>query len=276
MSELRLTGKSPDGLNLVLGDSEGAEFTLPISEALRTTINAPHLASVPSASVPAGDELPTISVKEIQRRLRSGETMESIAQDGNISVAKVERFSSPILQERIYILNLSFAIAMRKESAREATNFQEVVFARLRSRGVDLGELAWNTWRLGDATWTITLNYPNRDGHGVATWNFDMTRRALSAQDENARWMIGDEPAIAPPEAGLIYSPPSHPSRFPETSPINSPVVRPVRETPRLVALRDAPTAPDISDGITGRAKVPSWDEIMFGRAATPDNDPEE
>jgi hypothetical protein len=58
------------------------------------------------------------------------------------------------------------------------------------------------------------------------------------------------------------------------------------RETPRLVAIRDTPREEDQAEGITGRAKVPSWDEIMFGRAATPttpasegselDNDPED
>ncbi|MEO0011420.1 MAG: hypothetical protein RIQ39_1009, partial [Actinomycetota bacterium] len=37
---------------------------------------------------------------------------------------------------------------------------------------------------------------------------------------------------------------------------------------PRLVAIRDTPTAADSEDGVVARAKIPSWDEIMFGSKA--------
>jgi len=40
-------------------------------------------------------------------------------------------------------------------------------------------------------------------------------------------------------------------------------------EPPRLVALRDEPDESAARDGVTGRAKVPSWDEIMFGAGAS-------
>jgi hypothetical protein len=43
------------------------------------------------------------------------------------------------------------------------------------------------------------------------------------------------------------------------------PAVEERPETPRLVAIRDTPTAADSEDGVTARAKIPSWDEIMFG-----------
>jgi hypothetical protein len=41
-------------------------------------------------------------------------------------------------------------------------------------------------------------------------------------------------------------------------------------ETPRLVAIRDTPTAADSEDGVVARAKIPSWDEIMFGSKKSP------
>ena len=72
----------------------------------------------------------------------------------------------------------------------------------------------------------------------------------------------------------MIYSEPTHPSRLeePKTEPeivriadlINAIDEKP--ETPRLAVIRETPTAADSQDGITSRAKVPSWDEIMFGR----------
>jgi hypothetical protein len=39
-----------------------------------------------------------------------------------------------------------------------------------------------------------------------------------------------------------------------------------VRETPRLVSIRTDADTESAKDGVQGRAKVPSWDEIMFGK----------
>jgi hypothetical protein len=240
---------------------------------LRATVNQPRLAAVA-----ASDDVETMSVKEIQRRLRSGETMDAIARDGHISVEKVERFAGPILQERVYILDQAFAVVLRKESARDQETFFDVVISRLAPVGVDSDSLSWNTWRIDDGTWTIDLSYPNRDGHGSATWNFDLNRRSITATNENARWMLGQEPAPRTQTPGLVHSEPSHPSRIIDSIP----EPEPVRETPRLVAIRETPREEDRAEGITSRAKVPSWDEIMFGRPAAPatpssefpDNDP--
>jgi hypothetical protein len=216
-----------------------------------------------------------MSVKEIQRRLRAGETMDAIARDGHISVEKVERFAGPILQERVYILDQAFAVVLRKESARDQETFFDVVISRLAPMGVDSDSLLWNSWRIDDGTWTIDLSYPNRDGHGSATWNFDLNRRSITATNENARWMLGQEPAARTQTPGLVHSEPTHPSRIIDSIPDPEPV----RETPRLVAIRETPREEDRAEGITSRAKVPSWDEIMFGRPAAPaselpDNDP--
>jgi hypothetical protein len=277
MSDLRLTGKNPEGTHLILADSQGEEFTVRISDTLRATVNQPRLTSVVSP-----DDSEVMSVREIQRRLRAGQTMDAIARDGQVSVDKVERFAGPILQERVYILDQAFLVVLRKESAREQETFLELVTARLAPRGIDSDSLSWNSWRLDDGTWTIDLSYPNRDGQGNATWNFDLNRRLIVATNENARWMLGQEPAARPHTPGLVHSEPTHPSRILDSIP----EPEQPRETPRLVAIRDTPREEDQAEGITGRAKVPSWDEIMFGRAATPtapasedldlDNDPED
>ena len=270
MSELRLTGKNPEGTHLTLTNPIGEEFTVRISDTLRATVNQPRLTAVV-----ASDDVETMSVKEIQRRLRSGETMDVIARDGHISIEKVERFAGPILQERVYILDQAFSVVLRKESARDQETFQDVVISRLAPMGVDSDSLSWNTWRIDDGTWTIDLTYPNRDGHGSATWNFDLNRRSINATNENARWMLGQEPAPRVQTPGLVHAEPNHPSRIIDSIPDPEPV----RETPRLVAIRETPREEDRAEGITGRAKVPSWDEIMFGTPAAPsselpDNDP--
>ena len=95
----------------------------------------------------------TISVKEIQRRLRAGELPDFIARDGNTTVDKVMRFSGPILQEREFILNKARTAVMHKDSIRNDVTFLDVVIEKLVPRGVDSDDIEWNTWRLTDGTW---------------------------------------------------------------------------------------------------------------------------
>ena len=269
MSELRLNGKTEDGNHLALVDGEGNNYSLRISDTLRATVNQPRLTSVPAVDAPE-----TMSVKEIQRRLRAGESFEQIAREGQISVDKVERFSGPIMQEREYILDRARELIMRKDAHRSDLTFADVVIAKLAPRGVDTDALSWNTWRLADGTWHIELRYPNRDGNGLATWNFDLARRALDASDDNGAWLIDEEAPARVVNPGIIHSEPTHPSRIEEPR-VDTQIPRIADlfeateekpETPRLAVIREAPSATDSQDGITARAKVPSWDEIMFGR----------
>lgn len=269
MTELRLDGKTEDGNHLSLVDGDGNNYSVRISDTLRATVNQPRLTSVPAV-----DAQETISVKEIQRRLRAGESFEQIARDGQTTVEKVERFSGPIMQEREYILSNARDLVMRKDAHRIDLTFGEVVLAKLAPRGVDTDQVSWNTWRQPDGVWHIELHYPNRDGNGVATWNFDLARRALDASDDNGAWLIDEEAPTRISTSAMIYSEPTHPSRLEEPK-IEPEIVRIADlinaidekpETPRLAVIRETPSAADSQDGITSRAKVPSWDEIMFGR----------
>lgn len=277
MSELRLTGKTEDGNHLALVDNQGNNYSLRISDTLRATVNQPRLSSVPTV-----DEGETMSVKEIQRRLRAGESFEQVAREGQITVEKVERFSGPIMQEREYILDRARELVMRKDAFRTDLTFYDVVVAKLAPRGVNTDDITWNTWRLPDGIWHIELHFPNRDGSGVATWNFDMTRRALDATDNNGAWLIDEDAPARPVASGMIYAEPSHPSRIEEPKReipriadlFEAPEEKP--ETPRLAVIRETPTAADAEDGITARAKVPSWDEIMFGKKSEPTSEDEQ
>ena len=269
MTELRLDGKTEDGNHLSLVDTDGNNFSLRISDTLRATVNQPRLASVPAV-----DPTASIPVKEIQRRLRAGESFEQIAREGQTTVDKVERFAGPIMQEREYILNNARQLIMRKDAHRADLTFSDVILAKLAPRGVAIDQISWNTWRLADGTWHIELHFPNRDGNGIATWNFDLSRRALDASDDNGAWLIDEDAPARAAAPAMIYAEPTHPSRIEEVKEeVQIPRIADLfeapeekTETPRLAVIRETPTAADSQDGITARAKVPSWDEIMFGR----------
>jgi hypothetical protein len=135
-----------------------------------------------------------------------------VAREGQTTIEKVERFSGPIMQEREYILLTHVILIMRKDAHRMDLTFGDVVLAKLAPRGVDTDQIRWNTWRLMDGTWHIELHYPNRDGNGVATWNFDLARRALDAADDDGAWLIDEEaPARRGLSSAIIYAEPTHP-----------------------------------------------------------------
>lgn len=277
MTELRLDGRTDDGLYLSLRDQEGEQYSVRISDTLRATVNQQRLNSVPD------NEEPSISIKEIQRLLRTGQTSEHISREYNVSIEKIERFAGPILSERIYIIDQAQEIVVRKEIDRDPVTLIQTITSRLAPRGIDASTLSWDTWRLENGTWTVELHYPQTGGVGVAQWSFDPLLRSLTSMDENARWMMGDEPAprqLSKP--GLVTTESTHPSerRSPENHGVStidkdrfneyedlesfenekiSPLV------PRLAVIREEPDDEASRDGITARAKVPSWDEIMFG-----------
>ena len=254
MNEIKLIGRSEAGSELELQSEDGTVFTLAINDQLRSLINQPRLVAVTSR-----EESSTVTVKEVQARLRGGESIDSIVRTTDWSPEKIEKFSGPILQERAYVIGLALAAQLRRE--KHAPTLGLATISLLEPRGVDMTLVEWNTWRMPEGAWNIVLFYPTKDG-GIseANWTFDLANRTLEALDDDAAWISGDEQEVrvANPSHGIVY-----PSLTP---------------APRLVAIRTdteissepLPSSEDRRDGVTKRLKIPSWDDIMFGGAKEP------
>ena len=93
-TDLRLVGRSADGSELELVDLDGNQFNLRISDTLRAIINQPRLSSVSNI-----EEVITTSVKEVQARLRAGESIDAISRTTDWSIEKIENYAGPILQD---------------------------------------------------------------------------------------------------------------------------------------------------------------------------------
>lgn len=265
VTELRATGKSEDGNYLTLSDSNSVEYSLRISDSLRSLVNQQRLTSVPD------DDQPRLSIKEIQARLRSGESAENIARDADLPLEKVERFSGPIIQERRHIIDTAQNIIVERDPNRDPLTFAGAVNKRLAPRQIDPTSLEWSTWRLEDSSWIIRLTYPNRDGSGTADWSFDPSRKVLEPLDEDAEWFAGGE--ISPFKNVTTTTGVIHPSTPPrviiDSAPTAQQPVEPT-ELPRLVSIRsdedELTVELDEEEEVAPkRASVPTWDEIMFG-----------
>ncbi|MEN9542587.1 MAG: hypothetical protein RL239_240 [Actinomycetota bacterium] len=271
MTELRVVGKSEDGDHLELADSEGNKFTVRVNDSLKAVVNERRLA-------PVAEPTQQFSIKEIQSRLRAGESYAEVSRISGLSLEKIERYASPIMQERAWIIEQAEKASPKGNSM----PLSDLVIHRLAPRGVNMNQISWNTWRLDDGTWNLVLSYPSNEGHSEATWTFDANKRTLSSKDDGARWINGEE--IPTKQAQRNDRMSDHGVLFPVEGEQPQP--------PRLVAVRTDPLVdergviedtpakeitPDAKkDGVTRRISIPSWDDIMFGKSKKRDGEEEE
>ncbi|PZG16833.1 DUF3071 domain-containing protein, partial [Spongiactinospora gelatinilytica] len=143
MQELRLVAVSEDGTYLVLATAgRGTRFTLPVDDRLRAAVRG-NFSRLGQYEIEVESPL---RPKEIQARIRAGETAEEIAATAGIPVERVRWFEGPVLQEREYMAQQAQRVAVRLpgESSPGPT-LGELVAERLTRRGVPADEIDWDS-----------------------------------------------------------------------------------------------------------------------------------
>jgi len=184
MQELRLVAVSEDGTYLVLATAgRGTRFTLPVDDRLRAAVRG-HFSRLGQFEIEVESPL---RPKEIQARIRSGETAEEIAESAGIPVERVRWFEGPVLQEREYMAQQAQRVAVRRPGeSTPGPPLGETVEERLGRGGVDLDEVEWDSWKCEDSTWRIRLSFFDNGRPHAAEWVFDPRRRHVSPLDEVA------------------------------------------------------------------------------------------
>ena len=99
MQELRLVAVSEDGSYAVLAvPGRSGRFSLPIDDRLRTVARG-QFSRLAQYDIEVESPL---RPKEIQDRIRAGETADEIADAAGIPIERVRRFEGPVLAEREY------------------------------------------------------------------------------------------------------------------------------------------------------------------------------
>jgi hypothetical protein len=201
MQELRFVAVSEDGQYAVLGvPGRSARFMLPIDERLRavalgqTSRLAQYEIEVESPLRP----------KEIQARIRAGETVEEIADAAGIAVERVRWFEGPVLAERAYMADQAQKASVRRQGdATPGPRLGEIVAERLKVFGADPDDPQWDAKKRGDGSWLVQLAFITGGRLHTADWIFDPRRRHVLPADDNAARMSlpGTEPPqpAAPP-----------------------------------------------------------------------------
>jgi hypothetical protein len=199
MQELRFVAVSEDGRYAVLGvPGRSARFMLPIDERLRavalgqTSRLAQYEIEVESPLRP----------KEIQARIRAGETVEEIADAAGIAVERVRWFEGPVLAERAYMAQQALTASVRRPGdPNPGPRLGEIVAERLEAVGGDPEDAQWDAKKRGDASWLVQLTFVSGGRVHVAEWVFDPRRRhVLPADDNAARMSLPGDIRAEPPQ----------------------------------------------------------------------------
>jgi hypothetical protein len=274
MRTLRLVGPSDDGTHLLVEGPTGERFRLAIDERLRAACRGDlsRLGQIETA----GELRP----REIQARVRAGESAEQVAETAGVPVARVLRFAYPVLQERQRVVAQARATRVRRGGGAET--LAELVDERLVQRGTDAATLSWDAWRNEDGSWTVQLRWHGTRDHRTS-WTFHLGTRTLSPDDPAAEQLIAAEfhlrtiTAVTPlaaaaarqlaPEAPMGYTEPSE-SGLGRSGTAEEPAEA---ETGALAEAETdevplALAAVDEDEEHAGRqAHVPSWDDILLG-----------
>jgi Protein of unknown function (DUF3071) len=186
MRGLRLVGPSDDGLHLVIEGPSGERFRLAVDERLRAAVRGDlsRLGQIETA----GELRP----REIQARVRAGESAEQVAESAGVALERVLRFAYPVLQERRRVVAEAQATRIRRGAATSVETLAELVDERLVQRGTAASTLGWDAWRLEDGTWTVQLRWRGTRDHRTS-WTFNLGAKQLQADDPAAEQLIAAE-----------------------------------------------------------------------------------
>jgi len=199
MAHLTLAGLSGDGARLLLVDDRGTEHTLEITPGLRSVLrgDATRLGQLEITMDSA------LRPRDIQARIRSGESPEEVAEAARTTVERIMPFAGPVLAEREHVAGRAQSSTVRRRSGEGggARTLGEAVAAHLRGRNADPDDVAWDAWRREDGRWALVGDFDADERTGTAELTFDLRGNYVLLDNDDARWLVG-ETADPPVSAG--------------------------------------------------------------------------
>ncbi|MDX6320145.1 MAG: hypothetical protein QOF52_3 [Propionibacteriaceae bacterium] len=199
MRTARLVGLSQDGQTLIVVTDTGEELGIPADDRLRAALRGdrPRLGQLEIEMDSA------LTPRDIQTRIRAGESLEDVARVAGIPLDRVERFAAPVLAERDHVARLAMAASVRRRG--ETSGHRNLRFAlteRLVSRGVDIDTVEWDSFRMEDGRWSVSAAYRSGEAEREAVFYYDIAGRFSVAGNDEARWVLGEHSSVKGPQPG--------------------------------------------------------------------------
>jgi hypothetical protein len=184
MQELRLVAVSEDGSYAILAvPGRSGRFLLPIDDRLRTVAKG-QFSRLAQYEIEVENPL---RPKEIQDRIRAGETAEEIADAAGIPPDRIRRFEGPILAERQYQAEQAQRATIRgRGESGPGPRLGDIVAERISGVGAHADSTEWDSRKRPDGNWQVQLQFTVGGRTGVAEWIYDPRRRHVIPDDEQA------------------------------------------------------------------------------------------
>ena len=171
VQQLHLVGFTTDHRGLIFSVRRGAKsggFVVQLDESVMTAVEelraliaeeeAEHAEAKASSKRPES----SLSVREVQARLRRGRTIEQVAREAGVDATWVSRFAVPVLAEQSEIIRAVRATRMTKQRVGlSGAPLGDSVYRNLAERGLadPRAELdkAWRARQLTEGMWVVTI-----------------------------------------------------------------------------------------------------------------------
>jgi hypothetical protein len=183
MQELRLVAVSEDGSYAILAvPGRSGRFSLPIDDRLRTVAKG-QFSRLAQYEIEVENPL---RPKEIQDRIRAGETADEIADAAGIPPDRIRRFEGPVLAEREYRAQEAQRATVRGHGDGPGPRLGDIVTERLSSAGATADSTRWDSRKRSDGNWQVQLQFVIAGRPLIAEWVFDPRRRHVTPDDDQA------------------------------------------------------------------------------------------
>ena len=190
MRELGLDRLSEDGRFLVARDTAtGETFHIPVDHRLSSLVAKSSRSGIPAGQLEIKMES-SLSPRDIQTRIRRGETVESVAESAGVPVDQIDRFAGPVLAEREYMCEQARKTSIRRKHVGGTGVLLGVLVNETIAADGGVPEAAtWDSWRREDGRWMVTVTPA---GEQPANFLFDVKSRFVVPADEFAHGLVGD------------------------------------------------------------------------------------
>ena len=191
MAQLSFTGVSADGERLLLAGEDGTEFTLEVTSRLRAALRTEKSGTARLETQMSNSLRP----REIQTRIRAGESPQAVAAAAGTTVDAILPFVAPVLAEREHVATRAQKSSVRRiagEGPGSPRALGDAVAGHLRTHDVRPESVTWDAFRRDDGRWVLTATYDTSQRSGVARFAYDPPGSFVLAENDEARWLIGD------------------------------------------------------------------------------------
>jgi hypothetical protein len=182
VQRLHVVGFTPDNQGLILSVRRGTRtgaYTVDVDAAFEEALTdlMKERGSDAAPRIPRAES--QLSVREMQQRLRSGQSIRQVARAAGVDDEWVARFAIPIQAEQAQVVRQAFDLVMSKQRLGASNQtLGTSVWWNLQDKGVQLDseewDAGWSAALLRDSRWVVKLEYEARKRKQVAEWEVDL------------------------------------------------------------------------------------------------------